>query len=27
MLQGLNVFLIVWGPKLNTVLEVQPHQN
>ncbi|KAK4816338.1 hypothetical protein QYF61_015652 [Mycteria americana] len=26
MLQHLNVFLVVSGPKLNTVLEVQPHQ-
>ena len=26
MLQGLNVFLVVKGPKLNTVLEVWPHQ-
>ena len=25
-LQGLNVFLVVKGPKLNTALEVQPHQ-
>ena len=26
MLQGLNVLPVVRGPKLNTVLEVQPHQ-
>ena len=26
MLQGLNVSLLVRGPKLNTVLKVQPHQ-
>ncbi|GAB0190507.1 hypothetical protein GRJ2_001516000 [Grus japonensis] len=26
MLQHLNVFFVVRGPKLNTVLEVQPHQ-
>jgi len=26
MLQNLNIFLVVRGPKLNTVLEVQPHQ-
>ena len=26
MLQQLSVFLLVRGPKLNTVLEVQPHQ-
>ena len=26
-LQGLNVFLVVRGPELNAVLEVQPHQN
>ena len=26
MLQHLNVFLVVRGPKLNTVLEVSPHQ-
>ncbi|PKU41107.1 rna-directed dna polymerase from mobile element jockey- hypothetical protein [Limosa lapponica baueri] len=26
MLQHLNVFLVVRGPKLNTVFEVQPHQ-
>ena len=25
-LQHLNVFLVVRGPKLNTVFEVQPHQ-
>ena len=27
MLQGLDVFLIVRGPKLNTVLKVLPHQS
>ena len=26
-LQGLNVFLVMRGPKLNTIFEVQPHQN
>ena len=26
MLQGLNAFLVVRGPKLNTVLKLQPHQ-
>ena len=26
MVQHLNVFLVVRGPKLNTVLEVWPHQ-
>ena len=26
MLQGLNVFLLVRDPKLNTLLKVQPHQ-
>ena len=26
MLQDLNVFLVVRGPKLNTVLKVWPHQ-
>ena len=26
MLQQLNVLLVVRGPKLNTVLQVQPHQ-
>ena len=27
MLQGLNVFLVVRDSKLNTVLEVHPHQS
>ena len=27
MLQGLNVFLAVRGPKLDTALEVRPHQD
>jgi len=26
MLQSLNIFLIARGPKLDTALEVQPHQ-
>ena len=26
-LQGLNVFLVIRGTKLNTVLKVQPHQS